>query len=195
MCQPNRRINGRDHRPPPIASVNVLSPSRLCAYVSIILVPWTRSHILSRLQKGPLGLLCLLRRLSLILPSLLVSCSIALMSFMVSIACNSCCLMLLILGAPWNLPTPCSYSNGCVRTVLDSFTLMGTEGGDHHCHVQKPMWDSWRDLLCRKSAHRFTVELLKPGLKYLFLALDYLHSECKLVHTGTRGESQTVLLF
>lgn len=46
------------------------------------------------------------------------------------------------------------------------------------------MWDSWRDLLLRNPTHRFTVELLKPGLKYLFLALDYLHSECKLVHTG-----------
>lgn len=84
---------------------------------------------------------------------------------------------------------------GWFRTVLDLFTLMGTEGWNHHCLVQKPMWDSWRDLLCRNSAHRFRVELLKPSLKYLSLALDYLRSECKLVHTGTRGESHTVLLF
>ncbi|GAB1316567.1 Serine/threonine-protein kinase SRPK [Madurella fahalii] len=34
-----------------------------------------------------------------------------------------------------------------------------------------------------------TVELLKPGLKYLFLALDCLHSECKLVDTDINADN------
>jgi hypothetical protein len=63
------------------------------------------------------------------------------------------------------------------------FTIPGA-GGGHKCLVQMPMWDSFKDLLYRNSTHRFTEELLKTGLAQIFLALDYLHSECKLVHTG-----------
>lgn len=70
-----------------------------------------------------------------------------------------------------------------VRTALDVFTVPRS-GGDHHWLVQKPMWDSFRDLLYRNSSHRFSEELLKAGLVQVFLALDYLHTECKLVHTG-----------
>ena len=57
-------------------------------------------------------------------------------------------------------------------------------GGDHHCLVQRPMWDSFKDLLYRNPTHRFTEDLLKAGLMQVFLALDFLHTECKLVHTG-----------
>jgi len=46
------------------------------------------------------------------------------------------------------------------------------------------MWESFRDLLYRNPNHRFTEDLLKSGLMQIFLALDYLHTECKLVHTG-----------
>ena len=48
------------------------------------------------------------------------------------------------------------------------------------------MWESFKDLLCRNPSHRFTEDLLKSGLMQIFLALDYLHTECKLVHTGKR---------
>lgn len=70
-----------------------------------------------------------------------------------------------------------------VRTALDIFTIHRS-GGDHQCLVQKPMWESFSDLLYRNPAHRFTEELLRAGLIQVFLALDYLHTECKLVHTG-----------
>ena len=40
-------------------------------------------------------------------------------------------------------------------------------------------------MLLRNPAGRFSDALLKGGLQHLFLALDYLHTECKLVHTGT----------
>ncbi|RDW61699.1 uncharacterized protein DSM5745_10371 [Aspergillus mulundensis] len=71
-----------------------------------------------------------------------------------------------------------------VREALDLFTI-SRAGGDHPCLVQKPMWESFMDLLYRNPSHRFTEGLLKAGLKQVFLALDYLHTECKLVHTGT----------
>jgi serine/threonine-protein kinase SRPK3 len=70
-----------------------------------------------------------------------------------------------------------------VRTALDVFTIP-RQGGDHKCLVQKPMWDSFKDLLNRNPDHRFSKELLRAGLSQVLLAMDYLHSECKLVHTG-----------
>lgn len=70
-----------------------------------------------------------------------------------------------------------------IRKALDIFTIPRS-GGDHLCLVQKPMWESFRDLLYRNPCHRFTEDLLKAGLIQVFLALDYLHTECKLVHTG-----------
>lgn len=73
-----------------------------------------------------------------------------------------------------------------VRTALDLFQLH-RPGGDHSCLVQRPMWESWKDLLRRNGSGRFSEPLLKAGLKHLFMALDYLHSECKLVHTGEFG--------
>ncbi|KAL4886849.1 kinase-like domain-containing protein [Aspergillus karnatakaensis] len=69
-----------------------------------------------------------------------------------------------------------------VRKALDVFTIPRSSG-DHPCLVQKPMWESFRDLMYRNPNHRFTEDLLKAGLMQIFLALDYLHSECKLVHT------------
>lgn len=46
------------------------------------------------------------------------------------------------------------------------------------------MWDSFRDLLNRNPEHRFTKVLLRAGLSQVLLAIDYLHSECRLAHTG-----------
>ncbi|PYH71785.1 kinase-like protein [Aspergillus vadensis CBS 113365] len=75
-----------------------------------------------------------------------------------------------------------------VRTALDLFTIP-RNGGDHHCLVQQPMWESFRHLLYRNPTHRFTVDLLKAGLMQIFLALDYLHTECKLVHTDIKSDN------
>ncbi len=62
--------------------------------------------------------------------------------------------------------------------------MLRGQGGEHHSLVQQPMWDSWKDLLRRNPTHRFTEELLKAGLRHVLLGLDYLHSDCKLIHTG-----------
>ncbi|KAL2851521.1 kinase-like protein [Aspergillus pseudoustus] len=78
-----------------------------------------------------------------------------------------------------------SSSHPChahVRSRLETFTIF-RRGGDHHCLVQKPMWESFSDLQYRNPAQRFT------GLMQVFLALDYLHTECKLVHTDIKGEN------
>lgn len=83
-----------------------------------------------------------------------------------------------------------------VRTASDMFMLPSpyvASGGivvaEHHCLVQEPMWDSWKDLLRRNPAGRFTEDLLKAGLWQVLLALDFLHTECKLVHTDIKSDN------
>lgn len=63
------------------------------------------------------------------------------------------------------------------------FTI-ARSGRDHHYLVQKPMWDSFLDLLDRNPVHRFTDDLLKGGLAQVCLALQYMNLGCGLVHTG-----------
>ncbi|KAH1486018.1 hypothetical protein KXV64_007796 [Aspergillus fumigatus] len=75
-----------------------------------------------------------------------------------------------------------------IRQALDIFTIP-RPGGDHQCLVQKPMWESFRDLLYHNPNHRFSEDLLKAGLMQIFLALDYLHTECKLVHTDIKSDN------
>ncbi|KZM19304.1 uncharacterized protein EKO05_0002934 [Ascochyta rabiei] len=72
-----------------------------------------------------------------------------------------------------------------IRTAQNKFTIPRA-GGDHLCLVQKPMGDSLKDMLRRNPSRRFTTDLLRMSLIQLFLALDYVHSECKLVHTDIK---------
>lgn len=48
--------------------------------------------------------------------------------------------------------------HGHMRKALGIFTIP-LVGGDHYCLVQKPTWESFRDLLHRNPSHRFTKEL------------------------------------
>ncbi|KAJ5356372.1 CMGC protein kinase [Penicillium concentricum] len=75
-----------------------------------------------------------------------------------------------------------------VGTALDRFTIPHL-GNHHHCLVQKPIWESFTHLLYRNPTHRFTEDLLRAGLKQVFLALDYLHRECKLVHANIKSDN------
>ncbi|KAI1382970.1 kinase domain protein [Hypoxylon trugodes] len=75
-----------------------------------------------------------------------------------------------------------------VTTALDTF-ILPRPGGDHHCLVREPLWDSWGDIVLRNPANRFDDDLLKVNLKQLFLALDFLHTECKIVHTDIKADN------
>ncbi|KAJ5736092.1 uncharacterized protein N7483_001217 [Penicillium malachiteum] len=80
-------------------------------------------------------------------------------------------------------PSSCSYKESTEYLHTPLF------GGNHSCLVQIPMWESFRDLLYRNPYHRFTEDLLKSGLMQILLALDYLHTECKLVHTDIKSDN------
>ncbi|CAG8956198.1 hypothetical protein HYFRA_00012115 [Hymenoscyphus fraxineus] len=70
-----------------------------------------------------------------------------------------------------------------IRTALDSFELVN-RGSKHPCLVHEALWDSLRTILERSGRDRLTEELLRINLQRLFLALDFLHTDRKLIHTG-----------
>jgi serine/threonine-protein kinase SRPK3 len=70
-----------------------------------------------------------------------------------------------------------------MRTALDSFELMNG-GGKHVCLVHEPLWDNITTLLKRGGQDRLTEDLLRVILQRLLLALDYLHTDRRLIHTG-----------
>lgn len=70
-----------------------------------------------------------------------------------------------------------------VRTVLDSFEISGPHGM-HVCLVYEPMRETLSLFQRRFKDGRFPSLLLKACIRLLLMGLDYLHSECQMVHTG-----------
>ena len=71
-----------------------------------------------------------------------------------------------------------------VRTLLDSFEIAGPSG-NHICLVHKPMREDLATLLRRfKGRTELAGYFVKSILKHMFLALDYLHTACHVIHTG-----------
>lgn len=73
--------------------------------------------------------------------------------------------------------------HGAVRSLLDSFDVAGPDG-PHRCLVHPPLWESVQTFLHRNPIRILPVPVLAFVLKQLFLALDFLHTECNLIHTG-----------
>lgn len=75
-----------------------------------------------------------------------------------------------------------------VRSLLDSFDVNGPED-KHRCLAHPPLWESVLDFLFRNPVQRLPTPILAVTLHRLFLALDYLHTECKIIHTGAVSSS------
>ncbi|KAF4468070.1 CMGC SRPK kinase [Fusarium albosuccineum] len=73
-----------------------------------------------------------------------------------------------------------------IRPLLDSFNLDGPDG-QHQCLVHTAMWDTLLDFLHRNPIRRLPSPVLAFTLKRLFLALDFLHTECNIIHTDIKA--------
>ncbi|KAF8903368.1 kinase-like domain-containing protein [Gymnopilus junonius] len=77
---------------------------------------------------------------------------------------------------------------GFVRTILDSFELKGPHG-THLCLVYEPLREPLWLLQTRYVGDRFSPDLLKLILRYILYGLDYLHSECHVIHTDLKPDN------
>lgn len=70
-----------------------------------------------------------------------------------------------------------------IRGLYDTFDLLGQDG-IHRCLVQPPMHMSLHELRMRSTSQRLDEFLFKQTLLCILRALDFLHREANVVHTG-----------
>ncbi|KAF2723595.1 kinase domain-containing protein [Polychaeton citri CBS 116435] len=85
-----------------------------------------------------------------------------------------------------------------IRGLYDTFELQGSSG-QHQCLLQPPMHMSLLDMMAL-NGEPFSVPLLKMTLQRLLSALDFLHTEAKVIHSDLKTdnlmlsiEDQTIL--
>lgn len=71
-----------------------------------------------------------------------------------------------------------------VRTLLDNFEATTSDSNTHLCLVYEPMREPRWLFQRRWEDGKLPPILLKIYLKFLLRGLDYLHSECHIIHTG-----------
>ncbi|KAM5508252.1 magnesium ion transporter [Microsporum canis] len=75
-----------------------------------------------------------------------------------------------------------------VRSLLDSFNIDGPEE-KHRCLVHPPLWENVLTFLHRNPIRRLPSPILAVVLHRLFLGLDYLHTECQIIHTDIKANN------
>jgi len=70
-----------------------------------------------------------------------------------------------------------------IRSLRDQFQLPG-KYGPHECLVHDPLGLTLKDIREMSEGEKVSEQLLKPIIKYLLMALDFLHAEAPVVHTG-----------
>ena len=69
--------------------------------------------------------------------------------------------------------------------LLDSFEISGPHGR-HHCLVHEPLGMSLYDLQMRARNRVFSKDVLRTSTRQLLAALDFLHTQAGIIHTGNR---------
>ncbi|PYI25564.1 putative serine/threonine-protein kinase [Aspergillus indologenus CBS 114.80] len=72
-----------------------------------------------------------------------------------------------------------------LRTCLDDFEIPGPQG-KHMCLVYEPMREPLWILQRRFVDRKLPLPIAKAYIYFLLVGLDYLHSECKVVHTDLK---------
>ncbi|KAL4787454.1 kinase-like domain-containing protein [Aspergillus varians] len=75
-----------------------------------------------------------------------------------------------------------------IRSLENSFNIDGPED-KHQCLVHPPLFESVWDFLHRNPIQRLPKPVLAFTLYRLFTALDYLHSECQIIHTDIKPDN------
>ncbi|KAK2756125.1 hypothetical protein FQN54_005533 [Arachnomyces sp. PD_36] len=75
-----------------------------------------------------------------------------------------------------------------VRTALDDFEISAPTG-KHLCLIHQPLGMRLADLKARASGRKLPEELLKLTLIHILHALDFLHTEAKIVHTDIQDKN------
>ena len=81
---------------------------------------------------------------------------------------------------------------GSVRTMLDNFEVTGPKG-TCQCVVHEPLLTSVLHLQAGLDPPSLPEDLLKGLLQQVLLALDYLHTEANVIHTGLSPLKITIL--
>jgi serine/threonine-protein kinase SRPK3 len=71
-----------------------------------------------------------------------------------------------------------------VRTIQDSFFAISRAGYPHQCLVHEVLSNDILGLRYNRPDRKLPEAMLKQILIHLLLALDFLHSECHVIHTG-----------
>ncbi|KAJ0417398.1 kinase-like domain-containing protein [Aspergillus carlsbadensis] len=69
-----------------------------------------------------------------------------------------------------------------MKSLLDHFYVHGPDGR-HVCLVHEPLGTTVDVLLMLSPGRVMTLDVMKPGIRQLLIALDFLHSECGIIHT------------
>ncbi|GFN18401.1 kinase domain-containing protein [Aspergillus tubingensis] len=72
------------------------------------------------------------------------------------------------------------------RTFIDSFEEK-SPNGTHICLAYEPLREPLTLLQGRFINDTFPLDIFKAYMKFLLIGLDYLHSECKIIHTDIKA--------
>ncbi|KAJ5361948.1 kinase-like protein [Penicillium brevicompactum] len=75
-----------------------------------------------------------------------------------------------------------------IRKLLDTFDIVGPQD-KHRCLVHTPLWESVLAFLRRNPVERLPSPVIAVVLHRLFLAMDYLHTECHIAHTDIKADN------
>ncbi|KAG6203010.1 hypothetical protein E4U35_004725 [Claviceps purpurea] len=80
-----------------------------------------------------------------------------------------------------------------IRTPIDAFEMKGALG-THSCLVFEPMRETLWRFQQRWPRQRLPLDAIKLHMLYLLKALDYLHTECRLIHTDIKDDNVMITI-